>query len=1006
VHEASGFTLARTQRKRRGRTGVIVGAVDPRRLVDALGVGPAILACLAFLLSIPASVALRGSPSAAIAPASGRVGTARLHVEVRRAVDEEPVASATVRVFGVESDRYFLDAVVQSASDGRAEIEGLSEGAVWVIVEARGFARTSTALVVGRAARSIVVALEPANALAVRIADEKGAPVADATVLVEAADQLPFGALSDAGGRAVFSTLGRGPYKLRVYARGYEPEVRSKVVSDVDIALHPACGLDVRVSDAAGVAVPAATVLIAGASMWPARQLETGSDGRVRIPGLAAGAYDLKASKGLMVSRTEVGVRAAPGAFESVELRLENGRMVPIVVTDGEGDHPIVVPNADVLVVEGGVSSFPLQGRTDSFGKVTLGPIASGPATAAARASGFVERGGVAVPDAVKEDVRIALVRGARLLGDVVDAEGHPIGGARVEVIGTDPDGAPIAETPLAIEFRRAHFAWALKGPSPLLPGGELGVMSGPIPPIPNGPFEADLALDRMVLTPENVEPWVTDLRGEFRASPLPAGRVRALVKHPSYVEATSDPVTLGAGGEARVRVVLRVGGSIEGTVVDEYGLPVAGARVDAAAVQGTLVRTTRSADDGSFAFATLPSEVMLSLARPGDPMHIVLRRTVAVKEGDRTEIELVVPERRDPLVVVVDDDSSRPVKMAQITALSLYPERPLRATEFTDDAGRATLDDAVGLPLRIVIEAPGFARLTRELAKAPEDLRITLALGVPVEGHVTAVRGRTDVEGASVELLSQGHRRAAFTDSLGRFRFTEVTPGPAHLRIDHPDYAIADVDVVVESTGRADRAFDLDAVDLAEPGVVEGHVVDREGRPVSGARVGAGVVGAYVPVGAASTGTVTTKADGAFRLDRVRPGRAEIGAYAADVGRGRATVEVDPGHTHSDVQIRLDRTTDDLEPSATGGVAVTLAERHHGARSDIAIVEVAAGSEAEHAGLVAGDLLRRIDNAAPASLGDARRRLAGPDGSDVVIEVSRNDATTTLRVKRERVRR
>jgi protocatechuate 3,4-dioxygenase beta subunit len=979
--------------------------VDRRRTLDALGLGPALLACLLFVLSIPASVALRGTPAAAIAPTGARAGKARLTVLVRRS-DGEPVASATVRVFGVEGDRYFLDGSGTTSPRGRADLEKLVEGAVWVIVEARGFARTSTSLVVGPTRREVNVALEPASVLTVRAKDEKGAPVPDATVLVEASDKLPYGALTDASGNAVFTTLGRSPYRLRVYARGYEPEVRSKIVSDVDVVLRPASGLDVRVSDGGGAPVPGATVLIAGASLWPARQLETNRDGRVRIPGLTAGAYELKAMKGSLVSRTEVGVRTTPGTFENVELRLEAGRMVPIVVTDGEGDHPLVVQNADVLVVEGGVSSFPLQGRTDTFGKVMLGPVASGPTVAAARASGFVERGGVAVPDVIKEDVRIALVRGARLLGDVVDAEGHPVDGARVEVIGTDPDGAPIAETPLAIEFRRAHFAWALKGPAPLLPAGELGVMSGPIPPIPSGPFESDLALDRMVLAPENVEPWVTDLKGEFRASPLPPGRVRALVKHPSYVEATSDPVTLGPGGEARVKVVMRVGGAIEGTVVDEAGLPVAGARVDAAAVQGTLTRTTRSADDGTFAFATLPSEVLLSLARPGDPTRIVLRKNVAVREGERTEVELVVPEERKPLTVAVDDDSSRPVKMAQVTALSLDAERPLRATEFTDEAGRASVEDAVGLPLRVIIEAPGFARLTREVASAPEELRITLALGVPIEGHVTAVRGRVDIEGASVELLSQGHRRAAFTDSLGRYRFGDVTPGPAHLRIDHPDYAVAEVDVVIASTGRVDRAFDVEAVDLAEPGAVEGHVVDRDGRPVSGARVGAGVVGAYVPVGAASAGTVATKADGAFRLDRVRPGHAEIGAFAPDVGRGKTAVDVDPGRTVTDVQIRLDTASDDREPSATGGLAVTLAERRHGAGTDIAVVEVASGSEAEHAGLVVGDVVKRIDGAAPASLGDARRRLAGPDGTDVVIELSRSDGSATLRVRRERVRR
>src|SRR5207247_895120 len=153
-----------------------------------------------------------------------------------------------------------------------------------------------------------------------------------------------------------------------------------------------------------------------------------------------------------------------------------------------------------------------------------------------------------------------------------------------------------------------------------------------------------------------------------------------------------------------------------------------------------------------------------------------------------KTELELVVPEKREPLSISIDDDSGRPIKMAQITALSLDPEKPLRATEFTDDAGRASVDDASGLSLRIVVEAPGYARLTREITAGRDELRLSLVSGVPVEGHVTAVRGRVDVEGAEVDMLSQGHRRAAFTDSLGKFRFTDVTPGPARITVDHPD--------------------------------------------------------------------------------------------------------------------------------------------------------------------------------------------------------------------------
>ena len=84
------------------------------------------------------------------------------------------------------------------------------------------------------------------------------------------------------------------------------------------------------------------------------------------------------------------------------------------------------------------------------------------------------------MPDVTKEPVRIALLRGATLRGDVVDARGFPIDGASIEVIGTDTFGLPIAETPLLSAFRNTHFDWSLAGPLALIPAGELGVMPGP----------------------------------------------------------------------------------------------------------------------------------------------------------------------------------------------------------------------------------------------------------------------------------------------------------------------------------------------------------------------------------------------------------------------------------------------------------------------------------------------------------------------------------------------
>src|SRR6185295_2798692 len=105
---------------------------------------------------------------------------------------------------------------------------------------------------------------------------------------------------------------------------------------------------------------------------WPARSTLTDAAGAARISGLHGGVYDLKARLGDLVSPTELAVGVKRGETKSVTLTLTVGKRVTVTVTDGDGEDAPPVKDAGVVLAEEGLSSFPLLGRTDAKGMVTL----------------------------------------------------------------------------------------------------------------------------------------------------------------------------------------------------------------------------------------------------------------------------------------------------------------------------------------------------------------------------------------------------------------------------------------------------------------------------------------------------------------------------------------------------------------------------------------------------------------------------------------------------------
>jgi S1-C subfamily serine protease len=223
---------------------------------------------------------------------------------------------------------------------------------------------------------------------------------------------------------------------------------------------------------------------------------------------------------------------------------------------------------------------------------------------------------------------------------------------------------------------------------------------------------------------------------------------------------------------------------------------------------------------------------------------------------------------------------------------------------------------------------------------------------------------------------------------------------------VSHPEFAEAELAAAVGNPGRRDRAFELPAIDLEEPGGVEGEVLDERGDAVAGARVAVGRAPSYVPAGALPRGVTVTDGRGFFSLQGLRSGPTVIDVFSPEHGRGSAKLEIRENRTQSGLRITLRPSGGELDPFAPGGVAITLGERGAAEALEVVVVSVSENSEAERAGVQPGDVVVAIDDVEPRSMQDARAKLSGPLQSDVVLSVSRGGALQKLSVLREAVRK
>lgn len=863
----------------------------------------------------------------------------------------------------------------------------VDQGTYWLIIRADGYARQAIEVDLS-SSRKLEINLTAASRLRVRVLAEKEeelSPLAEATVLVGETGELVQGGATNEKGEIEFTSLVPGPHRVRIFAPGYE-SYDAVTETDLVVQLRPASTLNVTVLDA-GKPVADAEVVIAGVNLWPTRTVVTGPRGRIEISGLKPGRYFLYATHGEKISpiKRDVEVHPKSGAVP-VELTLGPGVFVEALVISDDDEAPIF--NAQVTWSSSGLGQFSYHELTQKSGVARIGPLVERGGFLTVRAIGYVA---AMVP--VESPVAggpswqvVRLKKAASISGRVVDGAGFPVAGATLEAVGTSTEGLPISVTYRSEAIADAHFDWASEWDSSpsnvLIPVGELGVMLGPVPPIPLGAVQE-----------REGQQLTSDETGHFRIEGVPAGEVIVLARHPDHLDGKSEVLQMTVGDHKTTEIVLGRGKPLRGRVVDHRGFPVELARIQ---VMGrSFDRRVSAESDGTFELLAAPEEVSLRVSSLVDPLRILFAVQVTGKSRHE-EILIELPAPRESISLKIVDENDEPVDMAQVHIVSLVKEVPFKQTKFSQAGGEVTFDEARDLRARINVKAPGFVERSIELNLRASQ-KLILEPSLRVAGRITQARGRMAASGAQVTIRRGSFVRTTVADDLGEYRFSGIPPGQAELAATHPELGMGRRKVKLLGSGR-ERVQDLPDLDLTPALEISGRVESGAGEPVPGALIAADRLSPYLPTSGSQMVLGRSDEEGEFTISVERSSGLYL--YAMVPGRAFGFSDEVPTTTsdrQSGVKIIVDR-KDVILPNQLGTVLVALEER----AGRLIVFAVAEGTQAAASGLRSEEEMIEIDGIKPRDVGEARELLSGLPGSDVRIVVSRGGVPVDLLVPRE----
>lgn len=726
------------------------------------------------------------------------------------------------------------------------------------------------------------------------VVDAGGAAIAGAVVTArpESGDGDEPVAAAGTGADGSFELRGLSPGVYRLAVEGvdlFPAEVRFIDVPgrDVRVVVARRVAIHGRVTES-GAPVAGAVVAVAGGGALDPIVATTDDAGAFAFDDLVEGDYRAWAYRGDRAARAVLLDRFGAGPFDDVELALEPAAVVTGTIIDR--DTGAGLAGTVRLVDDAGVEP-PRAATTDADGRFRVEGVPHGAWIPEAEAPGYVALESLAFETERTDRLTIKLARGGVITGRVVDGGGAPVAGARVAIRGEDLAGRPVALSPDAV----VGDAPVTGGPGTFVPRGELGVVLGPVPPIPPPGVRAVRAApeqrgpgsdEATAPAPSAAHALITDADGRFRAEGVRPGRYAARATAPGFAPGESEERSLALGGELSLPVVLSPGVVVFGEVVGADGQPVGGAVVSAEH-DDAPVAIAVTAPDGRYELAPLARPVTLRVRASG---YAPAERDVAVRAGR----EAVRREERFVLGsadAVVEGRVFDPLGFVQRGARVSLDGK----TVTTDDGGRFAIAGVPDGEHEIVVRHDGYPPLRAEVATG-RSRDVKLAYGGGVELDVRDAHTGAPVAAAKVRAEGPaGARELATVGGDGMARIVGLAPGAWTVRVEAADYVTVTRQVRVPVGDEAGAVTVRGVVvELSRGATVGGVVRDVHGQRVHGATVRVGEVEGR------------TNQDGEFRLVNVPTGDVEVVAEKGGE-RGVTVVPLRPGDELRTVDVRME---------------------------------------------------------------------------------------------------